>query len=170
MMGFLTLLFKRGLLQEAAVLSVSAAVLALAVNHFSPRGIAFLGQWDVKKGVVDARAREDAAFRIPEVVLPEASALFEKGVLFVDARDPEEYAAGHIRKAVSLCVREFWEKIGDFENRYPADTPLIVYCSGRECPDSRDLAENLVQAGYTDVTIFADGFPLWQSEGLPVEK
>jgi len=157
------------LVREIAVLALFALVMAFAVNALSPRGIALLGQWDVKKGVISARAKGDAVDASREIELPEAKALFDRGVLFVDARDPGQYAQGRIKRAVSLSVREFWEKIGDFEKEHPQETPLVVYCSGRECPDSHELAQDLLQTGYQDVKVFVDGFPLWESEGLPVE-
>lgn len=153
--------------KEALVLGLLAVVTGLAVNHFSPRGIPLKGQWDKKKGVVDAMAKNSAVDPGREIELPEAVELFNKGVLFLDARDPEVYAAGHIRGALSLSVREFWEKIGEIQAQHPVSTPLVVYCSGRECPDSHDLAEELKNAGYLDVKVFTDGYPLWESERLP---
>jgi len=88
----------------------------------------------------------------------------------VDARTEDIYTQGHIKGAVSFSVEKFFDKIAEFKQKYPENTPIVTYCSGRECSDSHDLAENLVNAGYTDVRIFIDGYPLWDSEKNPVEK
>jgi len=50
------------------------------------------------------------------------------------------------------------------------DTPIIVYCSGPTCPNSRQAAEKLVAFGFTDVTLFEGGLEEWKSAGLPVER
>lgn len=160
----------RKILPELALLCGLAVAAAFVVNALSPRGIALFGDWDTTKGVVTAKAKNDAVDHKREIELPEARALFDRGVLFVDARDFSDYEAGHIRGAVSLPAREIWERLGEFQAAHPARTPLVAYCSGRECSDSHDLARDLRDAGYEDVKVYVDGYPAWESEGLPIEK
>lgn len=159
------------LLKEIGLLLGIALSLAFVVNALSPNGIALQGNWDVSKGMVSAKVRSDTLIsKKLEIELPEAQTLFKQGVLFVDARSEEDYKAGHIRGAVSLSVERFFDEIKKFQERYPDSTPLVTYCSGRECSDSHDLAENLMNAGYTDIRIFIDGYPVWEAQGLPVDK
>lgn len=155
---------------ELALLSVAAAVLAFTVNALSPKGIALVGDWNTKDGVVTAKAKNDVVIRDREIVVPQAKILFDQGVLFVDARSTDLYAAGHIKGAVSLPAEAFWDKIGAFKKEHPDSQLIVAYCSGRECTDSHDLAENLNNTGYPNVKVFVDGYPAWESEGLPVEK
>lgn len=157
------------IVRELLILCGLAAVVAFTVNALSPRGIALFGDWDTKKGVVTAKTKNDAVDHAREIELPAARALHDQGALFVDARDPADYEAGHIKGAVSLPAREVWDRLADFQAAHPAQTPIVAYCSGRECSDSHDLARDLRDAGYLDVKVFVDGYPVWKGEGLPVE-
>ena len=146
-----------------------AACLGGLVNLFSPRAIASIGDWDKSKGVVTPGGKNDAVVHRREIELPEAQALFKQGVLFVDARPKELYDEGRIQGAVLLSFDDVWNTIGKFEKQYPSETPMVLYCSGRECPDSHELAKILVDLGYSSVKVFSDGFPLWRDQLLPVE-
>jgi rhodanese-related sulfurtransferase len=155
---------------QGLLISCVAAGLAFTVNALSPRGIALTGQWDVKKGVISAKAKHDFVKQGREIELPAAKVYYNEGILFVDARPPEEYKAGHIKGAVSFGVDDFYGRFGAFRQKFPDSTFIVCYCNGRECPDSHELAENLENAGYTHIKVFIDGYPVWEQEGLPVEK
>ena len=156
---------------ELAFLLGLAVVAAFTVNFFSPRGIALLGEWDTSKGVITAKAKTDVVVRELEIQTPElAKEIFDKGnAVFVDARARDIYDEGHIKGAVSLPVNRFDELFFDFTKDYPTSTPIITYCSGRECEDSHALAQHLFEAGYTQVSVFVDGYPGWLEKGYPIE-
>jgi len=161
----------RKTIKEIIILASVAVVLAFVVNTFSPRGIVLVGQWDTAKGVITANPNETAKQRLQEIdSAGQAKEIFDRGsVLFVDARSQKDYENGHIPGAASLPVGRFDERIESFLNQYPPEQPIVTYCSGRTCEDSHHLAQLLSEAGYTDVRIFIDGFPAWQTEGYPVE-
>jgi rhodanese-related sulfurtransferase len=50
------------------------------------------------------------------------------------------------------------------------DTPIVVYCSGPACPQSRAAAEKLLTLGFTDVRAFEGGLQAWAESGRPVER
>jgi len=158
------------IIRELIILCSIAVVLAFIVNAVSPKGIALVGDWDKSKGVVNAKAKNDAVIHTREIDLMQARPLFEQGVLFVDARTRDDYDKGHIKGAASLPVEEFWDRIADFQKTYADTLLLITYCSGRECSDSHDLATNLEQVGYKNIKVYIDGFPAWDGAQLPVEK
>ncbi|MFQ5485111.1 MAG: rhodanese-like domain-containing protein [Desulfobacterales bacterium] len=161
----------RSIIKEIMVLIVLSVVLAFLVNILSSKGIALFGRWDTSKGVITANpknAEEGWPAEIDSVV--QAKAIFDKGgALFVDARSRGNYEDGHIPGAISLPVGEFSKQIESFLNQHPSDQPLVIYCSGRTCDDSHNLALLLLEAGFTDVRIFIDGFPGWEAEGYRVE-
>jgi rhodanese-related sulfurtransferase len=66
-------------------------------------------------------------------------------------------------------VDQFDGQIESFLNHYLPDQPIVTYCSGRTCEDSQNLAQMLAAIGYSDISIFIDGFPAWETEGYPVE-
>ena len=149
-------------------LSIAAAVM---VNYFLPDGIALVGQWDTSQGVVTAMAKNDIVIEGIEIgTVDEARQLFDSGeYVFVDARSPEDFEAGHIPGAVSLPVGQSEERVAAFLERYPPEASIITYCSGRTCQDSHHVAEFLLEFGYDNVTVFIDGFPGWEAEGHPIE-
>lgn len=157
--------------KEVGILTAIAVIAALFVNYFSPAGIALIGQWDTSKGTVSPKAKNDVVF--DEFVIDNIEAareLYESGTaVFVDARTVEEYMDGHIKAAESIPVDDFDEAIRPFAEQYVLDTVIVTYCSGRTCDDSHRLSELLVAYGYPNVSVFIDGFPAWQAEGLPIE-
>lgn len=157
--------------KEISILLGLALVLAFAVNFFSPVGIALVGQWDTEQGMVTAKAKNDVVIDDLEIAtVGLARKLYDTGgYIFVDARSAEDYKQGHIKGAVSLPVGQFEEKLSAFMERYPSDTSIVTYCSGRTCSDSHRLAELLMEMGYEKINIFIDGFPGWEAEGYPVE-
>jgi len=157
--------------KEIVILLGLSIAAAFMVNYFLPDGIALVGQWDTSQGVVTAMAKNDIVIEGIEIgTVDEARQLFDSGeYVFVDARSPEDYEAGHIPGAVSLPVGQSEERLAAFLERYPPEASIITYCSGRTCQDSHHLAEFLLEFGYDNVTVFIDGFPGWEAEGHPIE-
>lgn len=161
----------RKTIKEMIILVGLAVILAFVVNTFSPRGIALVGQWDTAKGVITADPQPDAERKMEEIdSVTWAKEIFDKNhVLFVDARSQDDYERGHIVGAVSLPLGQFDEKIESFLSKHALDQPMVTYCSGRTCEDSHNLARLLLEAGFTDIRVFIDGFPGWEAEGHPIE-
>ena len=99
--------------------------------------------------------------------------LYEQGlIVFVDARDDEHYAAGHIPRAWQL-------------NRYrpegylPVVLPaclgamkVVVYCNGGQCDDSEFAAVMLREAGVPpdNLLVYVGGISDWTAQGRPLES
>ena len=49
-----------------------------------------------------------------------------------------------------------------------AGKPIIVYCSGGDCHDSRLVANALLTLGFSNVSVFTDGWEAWSAAGLPI--
>ena len=158
-------------IKEIVILVGISVILALVVNTLSPRGIELVGQWNTAKGLITANPTVVTEGTPPEIKsVAQAKEIFNQGnALFVDARSADNYDEGHIKGAISLPVGQFDEYIASFLDRYSSDQPIVTYCSGRTCEDSHNLAQFLSDAGFTNVRIFIDGFPGWQSEGHPIE-
>ena len=157
--------------KEISLLLGVAIALAISVNYFSPAGIAWIGQWDTSRGVITARAKNNVVADKLEIEdVTTAKHIFDSGnALFVDARSRDNYDDGHIPGAVSMPVGEFDRLIDSFMDQHPVDQTIVTYCSGRTCEDSHNLAQLLLDFGYTDVKVFIDGFPGWEAEGHPIE-
>lgn len=156
---------------EGLSIVLFSTAIALAYNYFSPKGIALIGDWDTSKGVISAGGKNSSV--VHEIEIDNVTAVKEafdsRQVLFVDARPVDLFHEGHIEGAVSLPIASFDDLIEHFYEAYPFDTHIVTYCSGRECPDSHELAQFLIQIGYTHVQVFIDGYPAWVERGFPVE-
>lgn len=124
----------------------------------------------------------DAATRFPpapdavvqEIASRDAWDAFRLKLPFLDARRSEDYLAGHLPGSWSVPVWEadVADRITEFEARVrpaPRD-PIVIYCSGGDCEDSRLLARKLVELGYRHLLIYRDGFPDWVAQRRPVSR
>jgi rhodanese-related sulfurtransferase len=162
----------KGVLKQLVILLIMPTTLAFICNHFSPRGIPIIGQWDIEKGVVRAMSNHEA--RIPDLEIDsveEAKAIFDSDqAVFVDARSEESYLSGHIPGSIHLQPYSGTQKMAEFKDKVEEDTLIVTYCSGRECEDSHLLAERFMDEGFFEVRVFIDGFPAWESKGYPTER
>ncbi|HEX5042593.1 MAG TPA: rhodanese-like domain-containing protein [Candidatus Polarisedimenticolaceae bacterium] len=106
------------------------------------------------------------------VQLPKVKEFWDaKAALIVDARDPAEFAQGHIPGAVNIPADEAISDPDRLEAVDSGGRPIICYCGGGTCEVSIHLAEALVyQAGKKRVLVFMGGWPDWEGAGYPVEK
>lgn len=95
----------------------------------------------------------------------QATQLFNKGkVQVVDVRTPAEFAAGHLRSAKNMPLKELAGRLGELDKSHPV---LVVCTSGVQ---SAKGAAQLNIAGFADVYSLEGGFTDWQSQGLPTAK
>lgn len=100
----------------------------------------------------------EADFVISKVTVPMA-----EDVMIIDARPYKvKYVKSHIPGAVSIPFSEFDKKIDLLpENK---NALLIYYCGGLKCKLSHKSAKKAKALGYTNVTVFAKGFPQWMKQ------
>lgn len=88
-----------------------------------------------------------------------------QGILVLDARSAEKYAAGHVPGAASLPYRTITEET---TARLPKDKTLVVYCTSVACNASTKAAVRLTALGFR-VKEMVGGIEAWVGEGYPVE-
>ena len=104
------------------------------------------------------------------VGLPEFhSAVEARSALILDARPLVFFERGHVPGALNLARDDFAR---DYRRLSPAlkaaiDKPIIVYCSGGDCHDSRLVANALLSLGFSNVSVFTGGWEAWSAAGLP---
>lgn len=102
----------------------------------------------------------DIEFVRPYAVLPRRD-----DALLIDARDAaRRFAPGHLPGAISLPAKRFDELA---PRLLPADKNklIIYYCDGIECKLSHMAAEDTDDLGYTNIRVYAGGFPEWFAQG-----
>ncbi len=151
---------------------VLAMGLGFMVNHFSPAGIALIGQWDNKAGVVTAKSKQDVVLQSIEINNPlRIREMLKLGDVFlVDVRPEDAYGQGHLPGALSFPLYQFDHLQDGFQNQIKKDGIILVYCSGFDCSDSHQLASRLIDLGFTNVRVYAGGYNEWEEMGFEVEK
>ena len=67
----------------------------------------------------------------------------------IDVRSPEEFASGHIDRAVNIPVDELPARLDDVRKVATKDQPVVVYCaSGHRAAKAKQA---LTAAGYSRV-------------------
>ena len=117
--------------------------------------------------------------KIQYIDLPRAVELFDQQkrendtALFIDARNPERFAAGHIPGARNM-------RTPDVDLRYGTDPALerykylIVYGENPGTASVNAMAKRLIEVGYNGfvkkrVKVFPGGWEEWEITGLPIE-
>jgi len=117
----------------------------------------------------------EARARIVEIDTAEAQGLLglREDTLFLDVREPEEWAQGHLPGALRIPR-------GMLEPKAAADSPardsqlsdpqrpIVAYCgSGAR---SAFAAVTLAELGFTNVRSMAGGFQAWERESRPIDR
>lgn len=89
--------------------------------------------------------------------------------LLIDARTPQDYAAGHIPGAVNLSVAQVSGIDGDIDPRIAKFGKLIVYGNDPGSVSAMALGKRLISSGYKGVRYYPEGMMGWKAAGLPVE-
>jgi len=87
-------------------------------------------------------------------------------MLILDVRTPEEYAAGHVQKA--LNINYYDQNFKKDAARLDRQKSYLIYCaSGNRSSKAREI---LIQAGITNLYHLDGGIKAWQKASLPLVK
>lgn len=162
------------ILLEALILTAFAIAVGLSMNYPLVMN-AFTGKTVVvpaeqQQPVDDSVTAAGLEQVFPDPVeLDEIDELLTEGALLVDARNVDDYKAGHLKGAVSLPLGDI-STLEEFVQRVTKNQLMILYCNGFGCPDSFDLGIALMKRGYRQVRVYEGGFPEWRDAGRPLEE
>jgi rhodanese-related sulfurtransferase len=143
-------------LHRLAVILLAAALLGLAWNGASGRGLALTRNAYLEEG----DEQVDAA---------EARGSLDNGALFLDARPIAFYEMSHIPGALPLPEDDFEHAFARIEPNLRSSFDIIVYCSGFGCEASHLVARRLKQRGIPAV-VLGEGWPAWTGAGYPTRE
>jgi rhodanese-related sulfurtransferase len=155
---------------RAQVISIIIVSFIFGVGYNAVRteSLSLLYQKPVERTVeeVDSLLRETTILSVPEYInLESAKEMYDRGIIFIDARDEEEFAEGHIKGAILAPSTP--ELVQLFPDRSSA---IVTYCSGGDCDVSQELAEQLMYDwDYELIFVFWGGWPEWKTAGYPAE-
>lgn len=157
-----------------AVLAIASLVAGLMINHFSAAPLPVVYQTPEQR--FDAELTTLVAAP-PFKIAPAAtvgleefhSAVDNKSALILDARPSVFFERGHVPGAFNLARDNFAQDYRRLAGvlRSAHDKPIIAYCSGGDCHDSRLVANALLSLGFSNVSVFTGGWDAWSAAGLP---
>lgn len=155
---------------KTLIIILLGSAIGLLYNTFSPNGITLKGSWSNK--ITSDSLEVPYSYKEgdpPAVSLDYAQMKFQSArVIFLDARLPGDFKAGHIRGAINLPYEEFDQRAPLVLPGLPASGEIITYCDGIECDASLLLARELQDLGYKNIKIFFGGWAEWQKAGLSI--
>ena len=131
-------------------------VVALAALVVLAAGCGGGAETTVREALIETISPADAADLI---------AAAPAGLVVLDVRTPDEFAAGHVAGAVNL---DFYAPTFSIDlTALDAEVPYILYCrSGNRSADAREMMRSF---GFLEVHEIAGGINAWVEAGLPVE-
>ena len=149
---------------QIIVIAITSTVLSLTLNAVRPDGIPLLAK---ELAVAEEIEYDTVEPRLIAITLDQALELYQKGTVFVDAREPEYYQEGHIKGSWNIPF--FLELVFKLDSLQGKDAPMVIYCSGDECGSSEDLAYELQAEGFSNILVFKGGWTAWNTSGHPIE-
>jgi rhodanese-related sulfurtransferase/DNA-binding transcriptional ArsR family regulator len=86
-------------------------------------------------------------------------------VTVIDTRPAEEFAAGHLPRALNVPLRELKHRLREL----PRDQAIVAYCRGAYCVLSYEAVAELRKRGFKAFRL-EEGYPEWRAAGLPIEQ
>jgi rhodanese-related sulfurtransferase len=133
---------------------------------------AFLSLVVISGSVLAACAPRNAdVLEVVDLTAPEASALIDEntsnpGFFIMDVRTPEEFAAGHIDRAVNinLALKDFRTRLDDLERK----DIYLVYCrSGNRSAQAIEVMKDL---RFEKIYHLSSGISGWMAAGFEVVR
>jgi len=157
-----------------AILAIASLAAGLVMNRFSLAPLPIVYQTPEQRFDAELTTLVVAP---PFKIAPAAtvglnefrSAVESKSALILDARPSVFFEQGHVPGALNLARDDFARDYRLLSSTLlkAADKPIIVYCSGGECHDSRLVANALLSLGFSNVSVFTGGWDAWSAAGLP---
>ena len=84
-------------------------------------------------------------------------------VTFLDVREPDEFAAGHLPDARNIP----YDAVGSLAPELPHDTPIVLYCI-HSAHRAQAAARTLAGLGFDNLFVLEGGIVAWQAGGQTI--
>jgi len=150
---------------QCAAMFTLAVFLGISINQFRVSRLPLIEDWSM-----EALLKSPSGDRLDISLVEAKNLFFQKAAIMIDARPNDDYEKGHIRGARSLPWHEVDQRFMEVTKDISVNTPIITYCDGKTCRLSHDLANFILDMGFTNVKILVNGWTKWQNADLPVDK
>ena len=122
-------------------------------------------------GCINQEAANPETQIIEDITLEEAFALMEdnrydENFVIIDVRTPEEYAGGHIEKAINMDY--YSETFADELDQLDKEKTYLIYC--RTDQRSGEALDMMAELGFREVYNMLGGIVRWEEVKLPTVK
>lgn len=140
-------------LSDSSVLDLTASLRRVAERNFAEvREI--IGGYFHQRDALEPVSRRELVQRLKDGL-----------ITVLDVRPEDEYAAGHLPKAVNIPLRELAKRLREI----PKNREVVAYCRGPYCVLAFEAVALLRDRGFK-VRRLQDGYPEWSAAGLAIEK
>jgi rhodanese-related sulfurtransferase len=87
-------------------------------------------------------------------------------IVIIDVRDNWSASDRKIKGA----QREDPNQVDSWQEKYDRTTKIVLYCSTPHEKTSRDVAKQMLAAGFKDIRVLVGGWVVWQAAGLPTQR
>lgn len=147
------------------VFALASILIGVLVNIMRPDGLIFIAQ-DLPTIIKLPITKNSEQPVLAIVDLDQAKALYDRGVVFIDSREPEYWQEGHIKNSWNFSSE--LELVFSLDSLQGKTKPLVTYCDEDECGSSKDMAYLLQEFGFTQIYVFKGGWKEWLTAGYPV--
>lgn len=94
--------------------------------------------------------------------------LESQNLILLEALPKKYFDQGHLPKAINVPLDISDEDV--YRMLPDRSSVLITYCTGLTCPNSKKLAERLLNLGYNNVLAYEEGKEGWVRSGSKLER
>jgi len=105
--------------------------------------------------------------QVPVISSEEVKQKLDAGedIVILDTRSREDYKTKHIKGSLSMPQDEIYVRYSDL----PQDKEIIVLCYTTGCQSSTQVAQVLLELGFSNVKDMKTGISGWEAQGFPLE-
>ncbi|MGH8801255.1 MAG: ArsR/SmtB family transcription factor [Casimicrobiaceae bacterium] len=139
-------------LSDPSVLELTASLCRVAERNVAEVREVIVGYFH-ERDALEAVSRKELARRLRDGL-----------VTVLDVRPEDEYAAGHLPRAINIPLRGLARRLREI----PKSREIVAYCRGPYCVLAFEAVALLRERGFR-VRRLEGGYPEWKAAGLPVE-
>jgi len=143
---------------QAAGLTIVVLLWAMTYHFADDEG--FLAHPDATAAIQQAHLDSF----IPKLTERQVRKLLNTDTVFIDARLPTDFEAGHLKGAINVpantCQDEHQKAMSDVAK----DARVVIYCQNAGCPFAKKVAIKLITDGYSNVSLFRGGWQKWAAK------
>ena len=155
----------RNLYSQITYIVFLSTIVSIVFNQLRSNPLAYVKQKVEVISNLENLQTESSEPTITGIDIKIAKELFDKNVLFIDARAEEFYNDGHIPNAI--CSDDFDSLVEQLEKKIEIDEQFVVYCSDSDCGSSEDLSYEFQSIGYSNILLFKGGWQEWVDADYP---